>query len=113
MGYLLSWESSFGLFMSLPILFVLGEVPWAPLTFGFRLGLTNRMNQLGIEVGVGGESWEHLLLVSLNLEHPQVATVLLSQSLCVEVLLASGMSLHIGLFKLGGAAYYPFPHILK
>lgn len=77
------------------------------MTFGFRLGLINRMNQLGMEIEVGGESWEHLLLVSFNLEHPWVANVLLSQPLYIEVLLASGRSLHIGLFKLGGAAYKP------
>lgn len=63
------------------------------------------MNQLGMEVGVGGVSCEHLLLVLLHLGHPQVATVLFSEPLSIEVLLVSGLSLHIGLIKPGGASH--------
>lgn len=39
----------------------------------------------------------------INLGRPQVTTVLLSELLSIKVLVASGVSLHIGLFKPGGA----------
>lgn len=101
-------ESSFGLLMCPSILLWALEGLWAPMTFGFSLGLVNGMKQLGREVGVGGEREKEvggLLLVSLNLGRPQVAAVLLSEPLYTDALsdfsgVSSNWSLQTWIFSL-------------